>query len=445
MPTEILGAIFEYLCPHCTGEDDSSTQKIFVHYPDTATDERWRSTLQNFRAVRGVCYSCTRLQDAAMPFLFHRVRIDSWARNELFPLTQLFCQHPQLASLVKELEISFSPRTSRPAPFPPEDIEAFASELAGLGVALSHLDGRGMTYSGDGAMDTDSWRDAQELNIMVFTLLTDLLLFRTTSIEHLKLECIEFDYIGMIKVPYAPFRNLISLSLEPGPYNQYSSIELGDLSYLVQKAPNLSYITGARLTFLPTALPLTNLRFLHIPQGCLTGSELAIIFEACPKLESFRYNHFSYYGLRKDIPVILPTEVYTAMRPVKATLKHLDLDLEMTWQISDPGPVSKITDLTEFVALELLCLAVNCIYSEGRPRDGLLVKLLPESIVSLSIDYLPSTFSLEVKALGDAVRAGRFPNLRYFYYVPTTTGYVIPHDPFKDTAVKCRRGWLRGI
>ncbi len=106
-------------------------------------------------------------------------------------------------------------------------------------------------------------------------------------------------------------------------------------------------------------------------------------------------------------------------------------------------------DLSENCALELLCLDMASLWSEdlrqsAADSDDILVNLLPKSIRSLSLDGLRPGFQSKIFWLAKAVHSGMFPNLKYFWYVPSFSGVDNIRTAFSNTRVKRRQGWPRG-
>ncbi|KAK3369699.1 hypothetical protein B0T24DRAFT_364029 [Lasiosphaeria ovina] len=239
---------------------------------------------------------------------------------------------------------------------------------------------------------------------------------------------------------------------------------------------------------------------LHLDKSFLTAADLARVVKACPRLESFRYRQYSTRGQRLDAPRHFTSgELSRVFLPLKATLTQLDLELSgITHRRLTPGGEnSYMLDLKPYAALELLCVTATALgthallyppisepgssssssssigngngssedeaYAEddedGYPEDikaltpgspehkcfRVLAAALPAGIVSVSITGLGMALAPAAQWLAHKTRAGRFPRLRYFWYISSgVVDNALIAAAFASTQVDCRGGCVRG-
>ncbi|KAH8889036.1 hypothetical protein GQ53DRAFT_748527 [Thozetella sp. PMI_491] len=415
MPVEVLQDIIRSLCPHCEG-DQAQLERLEVTYPKPHGGQHWRSAIANDSPLGGLYRTSRLLRTLVMPVLHHRIVIRSWPRDELFPLTQFFCQHPDLALEVREVSILEISGTHQRPNFSGADIALIKDAFARRGYSMPEL--QSMRLVNQAFLFMIDFDFDKVKNDEIRQLLIDLLLSYTTSIEHLAVECVESQQLGRQILPSTPLTMLHHLEIRRTEQDE-GIVWLWEHSDFLQLTPNLRSLKIDLCASVSVIASLKNIRLLDLEQGKLGYNELKALVKSCPKLESFRYSCGGFSGEEyDDHPRFSARELCWAFRPLKTTLRVLNVDLS-TNQRNAPGDM--MDDLTENSALELICIGNNCLYpvdfygAQPAPAS-LLVDLLPKKIRSLSLGNISNNEYPMFAHFAETVLAGTFPDLQYVRY-----------------------------
>ncbi|KAF4455165.1 hypothetical protein FALBO_15696 [Fusarium albosuccineum] len=393
---ELLRLIFGYFCLHCCG---GFREPYWVEPDDEA--EQSASYLQGRQTLCTLSLVSRRFRDIAQDILHHEyllgytdLRHPEWYSwdGRLTAFMRTVASRRDLARLVRTVFIH------------PASVECIGLDEAwaalnhssnALGFSLSETweqrksDPREHPGRSDydfrqkfflGQLDALDRHNRLRYNGVLPPELYAALIALLPNLDHL----IFRNGVGYTDVPMTAMKALGITSLP------LRTLEVGCTpNNLLAVAPDLEVLTYDDAGFLPQTSKLKSLRHRKV---AINEHNFRRIASCAPVgLSSFVYEASRVQMASVDLSATSVVQPRVAVRQLarhRETLKSLHLDLRFRTRFHRDTTMEPMPSLGRFTALEELFIVTNSVYNNrslGLPDDQTLVKLLPSSIVSLSI------------------------------------------------------------
>ncbi|KAF7557363.1 hypothetical protein G7Z17_g703 [Cylindrodendrum hubeiense] len=435
LSTETLLLICGHFCLHCQGEYDDDWDAAPLRKRQIRSEQQ-HDAKSWYSMDRDALFSLTlvsrRFRDIAQPFLYHEFVLgygDSWRsesyswHRRLTSFLRTTARRPELASLVKTVYIHPHMLTSIDVD-EARDVILEAAEARGIDLQdswtrripiLHYLESSYpaqlrkdfLTYFlrglGEAPLDVKErlekalYKRRCEARNWLATELVVMLISQLPNLDHLANES---GYVfGGLHLPQSAVDQLIT-SL---PLKRLDSG--GDYVQFLRLAPGLTTLNLNGAGLVDPGTPLPNLETVHITEARIYEYNLMLFLSSCTRgLQTFAYEAGFYapfeYSAEDDPdgtltppPVERHCSAFAMVHHLRThkTLRSIHLDLsEQIDKFYGPMPVLSFSD---FGSLENLFLNSMLLYDryrpefENNPDSEVLIRLIPDSIVSLTIKY----------------------------------------------------------
>lgn len=432
LPNELLSEICAYLCPHCSSYLDPFRITYTV-------------TTQGQKDLLSLSKTSKRLRSIASPFLFHVLFTtgDDNLHRHLGMIRRMH-ERPDLAAQVQYADFNAyswvgEAQLAADIEFAIDDLVA---DLALWDVIpakwIIPADGGRARRSIEEDDWIDNWEEQQRLR-QEFTV--ELPLSLAPNLECLHVEITEDDWVpGESRLPPFELLALERLYLSNRRINGYpdsSTLHLGRVGGLIDRAPNLRLLSMAMCETVPPGLSLENVTVLDLLKPQLEDQDAANLFAALKNLQALRYT----IDTEVTPTELTPRQLVGAMHPAGRTLRYLQIIWDSELDVLEDDV---ITSMTAFTVLETLVIGACCIYSDeadgetiAAQSESQLVAVLPPSLKSLSLWRFAKDALPDVLRFAAAPQLTLFPNLREFNTILSSRFDALT-DAFSDTGVRYR-------
>ncbi|KAF5027549.1 hypothetical protein F66182_343 [Fusarium sp. NRRL 66182] len=417
LPVEILNAICTQLCSHCKdAEQNESVQRGSTSYRFPSLVGTSQDPVET-RALINLARTCQALYHIVTQFAYHDLHVGSCRTPRLIKFAQSSLARPVLRQHVRRLYIEANV-------FPPGPnwlhIEQWTRRL---GMCRDHphlhfwdppIDKEEFDFddvgSFDGSDDDDSAEYPKRLQES-HAVLVDVFLTLFSNVSRLALDLTPGAIHGDFLPALTTLDSLRHLTLcaytqvheLTGPYN------MRGLEHLLKKAANLDTLEIKAPVISAHPLSLGNLKSLKLFDSLLSLEDLKNLCRQCLRLEVFTYTYSiapSIYDIGKDFRL---EELPQTLVSLKGTLRCL----AVFWQPKTPFSVDHyISSFKDFTALTALVLGGKSLHLCESPMDSSLVRLLPPSIETVTLDGQHLGVYEPIFTLAKEAKAGSFPSLK---------------------------------
>jgi len=449
LPSEIIYHICIQFCKHCNHEYTASLDTIAEGDPDDCSRFHRHS-----QVLVSLTQTCWRLSKIAQPVLYHDIQVSAPLR-----LLRTLVARPDLAAVVRGVHVPHADWA-----VPDKD------EVAAIEEARARAD----------AAFPEGWVDRWgESGCFMRTRVLGLLLGLMTGLQALsytveenwpdamapgqdevlteEVEVVASPSLGWPNFPSLKHLNLTYFDPEGG-YSLGESLETRDL---IRNAPNLVSLRLHMCFSISPGLRLDGLKSL-ILSGCIfPHGAMAAIIGACPLLErlSFEVASGPVTLVGTDGDEFLPSELWRALRPLRATLRHLDLgpiqDSPDKYALLDwlegigLTASERLGSFADFNELDTFIVMTDLFRSDDDGGDALdpesfhnsedLVELLPKGVRVLGLEAPDSCGYEDGVVLAQAIARGQFPNLEQVAVTCPTDEWDTVRAAFAAVGMKCEK------
>lgn len=416
IPPELLVAICQQLCPHCTPPWTAPLSRL---------DPCWQHRRQELSpprlsALANLSRSCRWLCKVARPFLYH------------FPVTR----GPQTISLLKTL-------SQRP------DIASHVKELGSV-----------TNFWSVGELDLDAMAFLNRLadkfihgpDQPVQERLTSCYVDRSGVDKNFLREDLKLIQLGLL-ICLAPNLEFLELALcnEPVPLlrpcrlpslrqltlicrYRSSQVSLNSVKTILQSAPNLQRIEACGIGAVAALSEHSNLRTLVLERSVMELVDFRRTMRAFPKLTSFTFRTPKFALLENTDAT--PSQIQGAIMTRHDTLRHFDLAVDPAFCL----PISQLIDNLNTTALESLSIDGKNIMAtrseHPSPKTVGLLNLLPPTIQSFRLASCPDHMWDDIFELATKGSV-YFPSLRKVEFPGFETKQAVLKQAFRESNIEC--------
>ncbi|KAH6997281.1 hypothetical protein EDB80DRAFT_147454 [Ilyonectria destructans] len=389
MPPELLVAICQQLCPHCTPPWTAPLSRL---------DPCWQHRRQELSpprlsALANLSRSCRWLRNVARPFLYH------------FPVTR----GPQTLTLLKTL-------SQRP------DIASHVKELGSVTNFWSVVQERLTSHVDRSGIDRNFLR--KDLKLIQLGLLICL----APNLEFLELALCN-EPVPLLRPCRLPRLRHLTLICR----YRSSQVSLNSVKNILQSAPNLQTIEACGIGAVAALSEHSNIRTLVLERSVMARDDFRRTMRAFPKLASFTFRTPQFALLENTDAT--PSQIEQAIMTRRDTLRHFVLAVDPAFCL----PISHLIDNLNKTALESLTIDSKNIMAtrsdHPSPTVGLL-NLLPPTIQSFRLTSCPDHMWDDIFELATKTRV-YFPSLRKVEFPGLETKQALLKQAFRESNIEC--------
>ncbi|KAH8686451.1 hypothetical protein BGZ61DRAFT_454490 [Ilyonectria robusta] len=405
LPVEILQAICQQLCAHCTsGSDFTPPKRLETGSPSLPDVSRPKN---DTKALIALSQTCRKLYPIARPVVYHEYVSEQWKTSHVAGFFRTILERPDLAALVQRLSLAS------------KDFEE-PSSLSIQGQLIR--DNLVLPPGFDGKLymaNIDESREDCTIHNTWSELCVDLILSTLPNMTQLHLSILSYSPYGAL-LPQSPtlLSALKAIQLETKGINGF---HLETCAGLLTKPANLERLQLTLCTSIGRRLDLGTVRWLKLVDCMLFREHVHTLAESCPNLETFISHNRN--ATLDDVDHCTPRAFAEGVLPCKDTLRHLEIHF-VDRSAGQVVPNYSIVSLKEFGSLKTLILTGDCVglldasmILHGTPGDQSevavsFVDLLPPSIETLIIEGNYTGLYNPLLALASEVRNQKFPFLK---------------------------------
>ncbi|KAL6412646.1 aromatic aminotransferase [Ilyonectria robusta] len=414
IPPELLVAICQQLCPHCTPPWTAPLSRL---------DPCWQHRRQELSpprlsALANLSLSCRWLRNFARPFLYH---FPVTRGPQTLALLKTLSSRPDLASHVKELGSVTNFWSVGELDL---DAMAFLNQLADKFVhgpdqpvlkRLSYVDRSGI----------DRKFIRKDLKLIQLGLLICL----APNLEFLELAlCNEpVPLLRRCRLPRLRHLTLICRY-------RSSQVSLNSVKNILKSAPNLQTIEACGIGAVAALSEHNNLRTLVLERSVMAQDDFRRTMSTFPKLASFTFKTPKFALLENTDAT--PSQIEQAVMIRRDTLRHFDLAVDPAFCL----PISHLIESLNTTALESLSIDSRNIRATrsddpSSTKFGLL-SLLPRKIQSFRLTSCSDHMWDDVFELASKSRV-YFPSLRKVEFPGLETKQAVLKQAFRESNIEC--------